>query len=150
MSGMASAYPARAIVSHNTTAFSWIPLMDLAAETTRLLTFAEAARVADGFGYLDDDGRVDASKPLELYINARMTHCFSLGKLLGHPGAAELAEHGVGALRAWPGDRDQAAYARAFVVLAGSSATIAGIPGAPALLEDAIATFLRDYWIEAE
>ena len=69
--------------------------MDLAAETTRLLTFAEAARVPDGFGYLDDHGRVDPSKPLELYINARMTHVFSLGKLLGHPGAAELAEHGV-------------------------------------------------------
>ena len=124
--------------------------MDLAAETTRLLTFAEAARVPDGFGYLDDHGRVDPAKPLELYINARMTHCFSLGKLLGHPGAAELAEHGVTSLRAWPEDRDQAAYARAFMVLAGSSATIAEIPGAPELLEDAIATFLRDYWIEAE
>jgi sulfoquinovose isomerase len=124
--------------------------MDLAAETTRLLTFAEAARVPDGFGYLDDHGRVDPSKPLELYINARMTHVFSLGKLLGHPGAAELAEHGVDALRAWPEERDPAAYARAFVVLAGSSATIAEIPGAPALLDDAMATLLRDYWVEAE
>jgi sulfoquinovose isomerase len=124
--------------------------MDLAAESTRLLTFAEAARVADGFGYLDDHGRLEPSQPLELYINARMTHCFSLGKLLGHPGAAELAAHGVRSLRAWPAEREQAAYARAFVVLAGSSATIAEIPGAPDLLEDAMATFLRDYWVEDE
>ena len=46
---------------------------------------------------------------------------------------AELAEHGVASLRAWPEGRDQAAYARAFMVLAGSSATIAEIPGAPAI-----------------
>src|SRR5699024_12352685 len=36
--------------------------------------------------------------PVELWLPCRMTHCFSLGTLLGIPGAAPLADHGVTAL----------------------------------------------------
>lgn len=124
--------------------------MDLAAETTRLLEFADAAQVPGGFGYLDDDGRPDPDRPLELYINARMTHVFVLGALLGHPGSEERVAHGVRALAAWPGDADQEAYARAFMLLAASSAVVLGTEGARPLLDDAAATLLRDYWLEDE
>src|SRR3954463_1327317 len=118
--------------------------MRLAAETDRLLDFARAARVDGGFAWLDDDGAPDRSEPLHLWIAARMTHVFALGHLLGRPGCAELADPRVAALRTtfraaraggWlaavghdgdPVDTDKGAYEHAFVLLAASSAALAG------------------------
>ena len=75
-----------------------------------------------------------------------MTHVYALAQLLGRPGCAELADHGVAALRGRFRDDEQrrlvrlggrrradvtthkAAYAHAFVVLAASSAVAAGRP----------------------
>jgi sulfoquinovose isomerase len=135
-----------------------------------IVDFAKNSRVDTGFGYLDANGSVDTSKPVELWITCRMTHVFSLASIKGDEGAAELAEHGIKALSrafldeeygGWYSaighsldpvevvDGTKAAYAHAFVVLAASSATIAEIPGAAELLELAL-TNQDDYWWEAE
>ena len=115
-----------------------------------------------GFGYLGSDGRVVAGRPVETWIVARMTHVFGLASLLGRPGAAELAEHGVTALREGPlhdaghggwrsstEEDSKAAYVHAFAVLAGSTAAAAGLDGGRALLDDALDVWLRRFWDDA-
>ena len=130
----------------------------------RLLDFAERSRLPEGgFGYLGDDGRVLPGRPVETWIVARMTHVFGLAHLLGRPGAEELVRHGVAALtdgplrdaehggwRASTEDDTKAAYVHAFVVLAGSTATAAGVAGGPALLRDALDVWQRRFWDDAE
>lgn len=129
-----------------------------------LLAFGAGSLRADGAAqWLDDDGRPDVTRPVETWITARMAHCFAVGDLLGVPGAgdrAALALHGLTDVLAdatyggWlaargPGDavdgRKQA-YAHAFVVLAASSGTVAGVPGAPDLLADALDVLDRRFW----
>ncbi|WP_116450770.1 AGE family epimerase/isomerase [Blastococcus litoris] len=125
----------------------------------RLLDFAARSRVPDGFGYLGDDGRVLPDRPVETWIVARMTHVFGLAALLGRPGAAELSEHGVTALtggplrdlehggwRASTEDDAKAAYVHAFVLLAGSTAATAGLPGGRELLTDALEVWQSRFW----
>ena len=123
----------------------------LAVETDRLLAFGTAAHTVDGFGWLDEAGGLDRTRPTELWITCRMTHVYSLGALLGRPGCVELADHGVAALagafddpehdgwftsidRDGPVDTAKRAYPHAFVILAAASAAAAGRPGADALL----------------
>jgi len=129
-----------------------------------LLGFAARSWVDDGgFGYLGADGRVLPDRPVETWIVARMTHVFGLAALLGRPGAAELSRHGVVALtegplrdaehggwRASTEDDAKAAYVHAFAVLAGSTAATAGIPGGPALLEDALQVWQTRFWDDHE
>lgn len=139
----------------------------LAGEADALLEFATAAAVPEGYGYLGADGAVDASRPVELWITCRMTHCFSLGALLGRPGDGVFADHGVAALLetfadpehgGWyaavdadgPVDDTKAAYAHAFVILAAASATAAGRMGARDLLDEALAVSERHFWREDE
>jgi len=131
----------------------------------RLLDFAARSRVADGFGYLGADGRVGPARPQEAWIVARMTHVFGLASLLGRPGAGELAAHGVAALTGGPlrdarhdgwyaatggeGATAKTAYVHAFVVLAGATATTAGVPGGRELLGDALAVWQDRFWDDA-
>ena len=70
----------------------------LAAETHALLRYGRAAKVPAGFGWIGEDGAVDASHPVELWITGRMTFAFSLGTLMGIPGCRRFADHGVRAL----------------------------------------------------
>src|SRR6478609_797991 len=73
---------------------SWV-----AEETDRLLEFARASVHPDGgFAWLDDEGRPELHRPVELWITCRMTHVFALAHLGGRPYAAELVDHGVAAL----------------------------------------------------
>lgn len=137
----------------------------LDAEGRRLLAFA--ARAADprgGFGWLDGEGRLDRTKPLQLWINARMTHVFGLAHLLGTEGAAALADRGLDALTGllhddvhggwWsavdPDGRPvldtKSAYDHAFVVLAATTALQAGRPGARELLDAALAVVDQHFW----
>jgi mannose/cellobiose epimerase-like protein (N-acyl-D-glucosamine 2-epimerase family) len=105
-------------------------------------------------------------RPQEAYLVSRMTHVFGLAALLGRPGAAELAQHGVLALTGGPlrdaerggwytstgeddGARAKTAYAHAFVVLAGATATTAGVPGGRELLTDAVAVWQQRFWDDA-
>jgi mannose/cellobiose epimerase-like protein (N-acyl-D-glucosamine 2-epimerase family) len=132
-----------------------------------LLSFAARSRVPGGFGYLGGDGAVLADRPVETWISARMTHVFGLAALLGHPGAAELARHGVAALRAGPlhdaehggwraavgagaDDDSKAAYVHAFAVLAGATSTAAGIDGGRALLDEALGVWEQRFWDDDE
>ena len=122
-------------------------------EARRLLRFGGRSRVPGGFGWLADDGAVDASRGIHLWITGRMTHCFALGHLLGDPAAPAapedtdgfgLAAHGVVALLDGPlHDRTAGAwrsqvthegapvagrlvsYDHSFVILAAASALLA-------------------------
>lgn len=131
-----------------------------------VLRFAERSALPDGgFGWLGPDGDPDADHDLELWVNARMTYVFSLASLLDgstHP----LATHGVRALRelfadpehgGWfqsltssrvPAATTKANYEHAFVLLAGSAGTVAGVEGAAPLLEDACAVHADRFWDE--
>jgi sulfoquinovose isomerase len=143
-----------------------------AAQRAELLGFAAGARHPLGFGYLRADGSVDMTRPVELWISCRMTHVAALGVLAGERSGPpveelrDLARHGVwsllGPLRdpeydGWyaaidhsgPVDTAKQAYGHAFVVLAASSATVAGVPDADSLLAAALAVSDRRFWDEA-
>ncbi|SHJ77255.1 Mannose or cellobiose epimerase, N-acyl-D-glucosamine 2-epimerase family [Nocardiopsis flavescens] len=138
----------------------------LREEEARLLGFAAASVVPDGFGALDAHGRVDPDRPVETWISARMTHVFSLAHLRGDAGAAERADHGVRALARGPlrdGERGgwfdevpaerargrKSAYPHTFVALAAASAAVAGRPGARELLDEALAVIEERFWDES-
>lgn len=138
----------------------------LAAEGLRLLDFAKASRLPEGFGNLDERGRLPANARAETMNTARMTHSFAMAHIQGLPGFAELVDHGIAALRgplrdalhggwfAVAGHRDdntgKNAYLHAFVALAASSAVVARRPGAQALLDDAIDIIDTYFWSEEE
>ncbi|MFA1028439.1 hypothetical protein ALP10_03369 [Pseudomonas syringae pv. helianthi] len=138
----------------------------LALEGNRLLTFAKASRLDNGFGSLDDYGRLMVGATAETMNTARMTHCFAMAHAQGIPGCAALVDHGVAALHGplrdaehggWfsaaledGGRTDKQAYLHAFVALAASSAVVAGRPGAQALLSDAIQVIQTRFWSEQE
>lgn len=146
------------------------PLMDIVREEpARLLAFGRGAICADGgFGWLDDHGRIDPAHPRFLYICGRITHAGALGVLQGLEGGEALALHGIRSLRTaiadpsargWPdalpserapGDPSRSAYASSFVVLAGASGTIAGIPGAEQLLADSLEVVESLFWDEQD
>ena len=138
----------------------------LQAEAERLLRFGlDARHPAGGFAWLRDDGTPDLDRDVELWITCRMTHVYALGHLLGFPGAADLVDHGLAALQGrlhdhehggWfaavgadgPTSATKGAYEHAFVVLAASSAQVAGRPGAEALLASALEVQERHFWDE--
>ncbi|MFI2102699.1 AGE family epimerase/isomerase [Isoptericola sp. NPDC019693] len=129
-----------------------------------LLSFARPSLGENGAaGWLDDAGVVDAGQPEHLWITCRMTHSFGLGQLLGVDGADALVERGIAGLSrtladpdhgGWlasrgPGatsDATKQAYGHAFVVLAGSTGTVARTPGAVTLLEAALAVLDERFW----
>ncbi len=140
----------------------------LAGERDRLLNFAaKSAHPDGGFAWLDDFGVALLDQPVQTYITCRMTHVFCLGQLLGLPGMGRLADYGVAALSGrlhddahggWftavgadgPTAGQKRAYEHAFVVLAASSAAVAGRDGAEQLLADALAVVERQFWLEAD
>ena len=137
-----------------------------AAERARLLAFAERSLLpSGGFAWLDDWGRPDASQPLHLWINARMTHIFGLEAIhAASAHARSIAAAGIETLAGrfedrdnggWfeaiaadgsPADPSKAAYGHAFVVLAAATGTAAGIPGASDLLRRALDVVRRRFW----
>lgn len=142
-------------------------------EARRLLRFGSRSRVPGGFGWLADDGSVDSSRGIHLWITGRMTHCFALGHLIGacgdpdNAGGPDLAAHGVVALLDGPlRDREAGAwrsqvapegapvagplvsYDHSFVVLAAASALLARVPRADELLEAGLEAFERLWWDE--
>jgi mannose/cellobiose epimerase-like protein (N-acyl-D-glucosamine 2-epimerase family) len=135
-------------------------------EAARLLMFYRgSADPAGGFYWLDDDGRPTPGEPTYLWITARMVHGFSLAHLLGEQHVAELVDHGLQALGGllrdqdhggwfWsarphgPVDDSKQAYGQAFVLLAAASATQAGRPDAPELLDEALTVLDQRFWRE--
>lgn len=137
----------------------------LSTEQARLLAFARAARLPVGFGNLDDEGRLPRGAMAETLNTARMTHSFALAHIQGIPGCLSLVVHGIAALLgplrdnqhdgwyAHPeghGGDGKAAYLHAFVALAASSAVVAGVAQAPALLRSAIDVIEQRFWCEQE
>jgi mannose/cellobiose epimerase-like protein (N-acyl-D-glucosamine 2-epimerase family) len=149
----------------------------LDGQADALARFARASvRDRGGFWWLDDRGRPDPAQPLHAWITCRMTHVFALEVLRGRgagSGAggnaadpAAAVDHGIAALRGllrddryrgWfasvaadgtPVDDGKAAYPHSFVVLAASSATVAGRPGADDLLDEALGVVRRWFWDE--
>ncbi|HIX77104.1 MAG TPA: AGE family epimerase/isomerase [Candidatus Fusicatenibacter merdavium] len=120
-----------------------------------------------GSYYLGDDGTPWKDRNRETWITSRMVHVYSLGSFLGHPGSEELADAGLKGLRGelhdtenggWYAGRTAAGeivptkqcYAHAFVILAASSALLAGRPGAKELLDEALALYDLRFWNEEE
>ncbi len=136
----------------------------LQAETKRLVEFSKGSvHPSGGFGWLDDEGRAVLDRPVETWITTRMTHVLSIGSLLGIPGCAPLVDHGISALQTvladpvhggWftandqPNDGEKRAYEHAFVVLATSSAMLAGRSGAGELLNEATHVVMNHFWLE--
>ena len=95
-------------------------------------------------------------------LTARMAQSCALAALQGVPGAAALAEHAIRALEGklhdeqhggWFGadpatsdDRTKQCYIHHFVALGAATATHADIPGAAALLEEAIGVIDTRFW----
>ncbi|SNU01931.1 Mannose or cellobiose epimerase, N-acyl-D-glucosamine 2-epimerase family [Ruaniaceae bacterium KH17] len=139
----------------------------LEEEGDSLLAFGQmAVHPEGGFGWLDDDGDLDLSHDVELWITCRMTHSFALAAMMGRPGATAYVDHGLAALTGrlhdelhggWyaavgehnPNDAKEA-YGHAFVILAAASATAANRPGARDLLERALAVHTDRFWDESE
>lgn len=120
-----------------------------------------------GSYYLGDDGTPWKERPRETWITSRMVHVYSMGSFLGHEGSEELIDAGLKGLKGelhddvnggWyagltaDGDilPNKQCYAHAFVILASSSAVLAGRPGAKELLEEALKVYDDKFWNEEE
>lgn len=99
----------------------------------------------------------------QIHDTARMVHCFVMAQQLGLPGADRIIDHGMAYL--WNHHRDtthggyfwgvddhgtpnptKQAYGHAFVLLAASSAKVAGHPDADRLLADISQVLLTRFW----
>ncbi|WP_347138477.1 AGE family epimerase/isomerase [Paracoccus sp. SSK6] len=127
--------------------------------------FDASAGGRDGFQMLDRAGQ-PLPAPLELHVTTRLVHSYALGQLAGRADAAGIIDRGMDLL--WRGHRDarhggyvwalrdgavadgtKLAYGHVFVMLAASTAKLAGHPDADRLLGD-IAQVLEDrFWDEA-
>lgn len=133
-----------------------------------LLAFGHQFPSPDGSAYyLGDDGTPWKEKNREAYVTCRMAHVYSIGMFLGHERSAELVDAALkglnGALQdtehgGWyagltaEGENlpDKQCYAHAFVILAASSALLAGRSGAKELLHKAISLYDFRFWNEEE
>ena len=117
--------------------------------------------------YLGDDGTPWKDRDRETWITSRMVHSYCLGSFLGHEGSEALVDAGLKGLKGelhddenggwYAGLREDGSilpnkqcYAHAFVILAASSAVLAGRPGAGELLEDALKAYDLHFWNEEE
>ena len=120
-----------------------------------------------GFNDLDRSGQPlnAAAQVRPIHIAGRMVHCFSIASLLGRPGADDIVDHGMTWL--WnhhrdtknggyfwslndsgPVDSSKQGYGHAFVLLAASSAKLAGHPLADRMLADVTEILNEKFWEE--
>lgn len=118
-----------------------------------------------GFFDLDDQGSpLGGHNPTRgIHASARFVHCFSIAYLLGRPGSGDIVDHGMRYL--WdrhrdaqhggyfwqlnddgPTDASKQGYGHAFVLLAASSAKIAGHPLADQMLADIAEVLETRFW----
>lgn len=117
--------------------------------------------------YLGDDGTPWTEKNREAYVTCRMAHVYSIASFMGHEGSEALVDAAVKGLRGELRDKEhdgwyegltpggghlsgKQCYAHAFVILAGTSAYLAGRPEAEELLQEALEVYDRYYWNEEE
>ena len=120
-----------------------------------------------GSYYLGDDGTPWKERNRETWITCRMIHVYSIASFLNHRHSEDLIDAGekglLGELRdekngGWyaglTADNkivpNKQCYAHAFVILAASSAVLAGRPGAKELLDEALALYDQYFWNEEE
>jgi len=133
-----------------------------------LLNFGKKFPSPEGSSYyLGDDGTPWKDRSRETWITCRMIHVYSIGSMMGFEGAGALADAGIkgvlGELKdnkngGWyagvmPGGAilpNKQCYAHAFVILAATSALLAGRTGARKLLDEAISVYDRYFWNEEE
>ena len=138
----------------------------LLAHFEHLLDFGRRTPVdGGGAAWLDDDGAPIAEEGAQTWITCRTVHTYSLGALLGLPGARPIAQAALDGLTGrmrdvegggWHGQVGgvvpepavKAAYQHAFVVLAASSGVLAGLDGAQPLLADALRVMEERFWDE--
>ena len=141
-----------------------IPASALATERDRLLNFGRHfPHPQGGAAWLDSTGQPDLTRPVYTWITARMVHVYVLGHLLGRSGDADLAAQALsgltGRLRdsasggwltsvdaAGESSDEKACYTHAFVVLAASSGSVAGLVGARDLLTEALEIWDRRFF----
>lgn len=146
----------------------------LLSQAERLFDFYQPRVLNPKGGFFDLDDRGEplptgwppASRPTtNLFQTTRMVHCFAIGHLMGRPGSIELLDHGVRHLRDvhrdrknggyfWqnaltePHESSKQHYGHAFVLLAASSAKVAGHPDADRLLADITEVLEKRFWEE--
>ena len=120
-----------------------------------------------GSYYLGDDGTPWKDRPRETWITARMVHVYSLASFCGFDGSDRLIDAGLKGLMGELKDAEHGGwyagltadggilpskqcYAHAFVILAATSAVLAGRPGAKELLDDALSIYDEKFWNEEE
>ena len=117
--------------------------------------------------YLGDDGTPWKERNRETWITCRMAHVYSLGTMLGHAGSEQLVDEALRGIRGELHDVKNGGwyagvtadgkalpckqcYAHAFVILAATSAILAGREGAEELLEEALELYNLRFWNEEE
>ncbi|MBK7820205.1 MAG: AGE family epimerase/isomerase [Tessaracoccus sp.] len=138
----------------------------LFAHFEHLLDFGRRTPVeGGGAAWLDDDGAPIPEEGAQTWITCRTVHTYSLGALLGLPGARPIAQAALDGLTGrmrdaegggWHGQVGgvvpepavKAAYQHAFVVLAASSGVLAGLDGAQPLLSEALQVMEERFWDE--
>ncbi|RJE88048.1 AGE family epimerase/isomerase [Paracoccus onubensis] len=138
----------------------------LVQDARKALDFFDASpRAGGGFHTLDDSGRPLPSELQELHTTTRLVHCYALAQMAGRADKAGIVDQGMTWL--WQGHRDRQhggylwsvdaegvadgtklAYGHVFVLLAASSAKLAGHPDADRLLGDIVEILDRHYWDE--
>ncbi|MDM7459292.1 MAG: AGE family epimerase/isomerase [Paracoccus sp. (in: a-proteobacteria)] len=136
----------------------------LAADACRTLDFFDASpRPGGGFRLLDARGAPRKTTLQELHTTTRLVHSYALAHLAGRPDGAGIIDQGMdylwrrhrdrvhgGYLWALEGDRiadgTKLAYGQGFVLLAASSARLAGHPDADRLLADVAEVLDHHFW----
>ena len=120
-----------------------------------------------GSYYLGDDGTPWKERNRETWITCRMIHVYSIASFLNHRHSEDLIDAGLKGLLGELRDEknggwyagltsdnkivpNKQCYAHAFVILAASSAVLAGRPGAKELLDEALALYDQYFWNEEE
>lgn len=136
-----------------------------AQSESQLRFFAASAGDEPGFSLLDHGGEALGSDVQELHATTRMIHAYSLGHARGYQGADRIIDRGMSYLAShhkdpvhggyfWAlsdkgvHDERKLAYGHVFVLLAASSAKIAGHPEADALLADIAEVLDQRFWEE--
>ena len=120
-----------------------------------------------GSYYLSDDGTPWVDRPRETWITCRMAHVYSIGSMMGDKESKDLAAQAIKGLLGELKDNKNGGwyaglskdnvpleykqcYAHAFVILAGTSAYLAGVEGAKELLDEALKVYDKYFWNEEE
>ena len=115
--------------------------------------------------WLGDDGSPMKDRNRDNYETCRMVHVYSIGQFLGHEGSTPLIDAALKGLKGELHDPvhggwynslapdgspvpPKQCYAHAFVILAATSAMLAGREGAGELLREALEVYDRYFWEE--